>query len=66
MPIIQIDMLEGRDTDTRAAIVREVTDAFCRVTGNRPETVHVVLRDIPLDSWGSAGVTKSVQKKGTG
>lgn len=66
MPIIQIDMLEGRDTDMRAEIIREVTDAFCRTTGNRPETVHVVLRDIPLDSWGQGGVTKAEQKRTPG
>lgn len=66
MPIIQIDMLEGRDAEMRAGIIRDVTDAFCRTTGNKPETVHVVLRDIPLDSWGQGGVTKAERKRTAG
>jgi len=66
MPIIQVDMPEGHDTDTRPGLVRAMTDAVCRVTGNRPETVHVVLRDILLESWGQAGMTEAVQWKETG
>ncbi len=58
MPIIDISMLEGRSDEMKAEIIREVTAAFCRVTGNPPDSVRVLLRDVPHASWGVAGLPK--------
>ena len=58
MPIIDISMLEGRSDETKAEIIKEITDAFCRVTGNAPDSVKVLLRDVPHANWGAAGMPK--------
>ena len=62
MPIIEVNMLEGRDDKTKAAIIRELTDGFCRATGNKPDSVRVILRDVPHASWGAGGVPREKPK----
>ena len=56
MPIIRVEMLKGRDRDTRRAIIKELTDGFCRATGAKPEVVDVVLVDVDKQDWGKAGI----------
>lgn len=58
MPIIEVNMLAGRDRETRAKIIKELTDGFVRATGNAPESVRIILRDVAHENWGVAGVPK--------
>lgn len=56
MPMIRVEMFKGRDRDTRRAIIKEMTDGFCRATGAKPESVQVVLVDVDKEDWGYAGL----------
>lgn len=56
MPIIRVEMFEGRDRNQKSKIIREVTDGFCRATGANAETVHVILTDVSQEEWGRGGV----------
>ena len=56
MPIIRVEMFEGRDRDQKRKIISEVTDGFCRATGASPESVHVILTDVSQDEWGRGGI----------
>ncbi len=56
MPIIRVEMFEGRDRDQKRKIISEVTDGFCRATGASPESVNVILTDVSQDEWGRGGV----------
>ncbi|MGB2487879.1 MAG: tautomerase family protein [Candidatus Puniceispirillales bacterium] len=56
MPIIRVEMFKGRDRDTRRAIIKELTDGFCRATGAKPDVVDVVLVDVDKADWGKGGV----------
>lgn len=56
MPMIRVEMFKGRDRDTRRAIIKEMTDGFCRATGAKPESVQVILVDVDKEDWGYAGV----------
>lgn len=52
MPIIRVEMFEGRTTDQKRALVEELTDAFCKTAGGSPEMVQVVLTDVKKENWG--------------
>jgi 4-oxalocrotonate tautomerase len=58
MPIIDILLLEGRDTDTKKRLLREVTEAVQRVLGSRPESIRAYVREVPPEQFSVGGVTK--------
>jgi len=62
MPIIRVEMFEGRDVEMKSRIIKEVTDGYCRATGADPEAVHVVLTDVSKDDWGRGGVPFAERK----
>ena len=55
MPVIQVDMFAGRTLEMKRELVKALTDAFVTVTGGKPQSVHVILRDIEKHDWGVAG-----------
>ena len=55
MPIIRVEMFEGRTEQQKRALVRELTDAFVNAAGGTPESVNVVITDIDKSDWGSGG-----------
>ena len=59
MPIIQVDMFAGRTKEMKRELVKALTDAFVTVTGGKPQSVQVILRDIEKDDWGVAGTLSS-------
>ena len=57
MPLIDVTMLEGRTTEMKAALIRELTDVAERVLGVPRATVRVLVRELPAESWGVGGET---------
>ena len=55
MPIIQVQLLEGRSTDERRRLARELTDAFVRVCGGEATAVRVLIHDVPRTHWAVGG-----------
>lgn len=55
MPVIQVDMFSGRTTETKRQLVKALTEAFVNVTGARPQSVQVILRDVEKHDWGAGG-----------
>lgn len=55
MPVIQVDMFSGRTTEMKRQLVKALTDAFVEVTGARPQSVQVILRDVEKHDWGAGG-----------
>ncbi|RVT92241.1 4-oxalocrotonate tautomerase [Rhodovarius crocodyli] len=56
MPMIRVDMFAGRTQDQKRAIAKALTEAFCSATGNKPESVQIILTDIEKSDWATAGV----------
>jgi len=56
MPLIQVDMFEGRTVDQKRALVAELTDGFVRACGGTPEQVTIVITDKSKEDWGSKGI----------
>jgi len=61
MPLIQVDMFEGRTVDQKRALVTEMTEGFIRACGGKPEQVTVIITDKSKEDWGSSG-TLAVDK----
>ncbi len=62
MPLIQVDMFEGRNTEVKREFVEAITRETCRVLKCQPEAVQVILRDVKKSDWATAGVLWSEKK----
>ncbi|MDF7626540.1 4-oxalocrotonate tautomerase [Leuconostocaceae bacterium ESL0723] len=61
MPIVQIELLEGRSHDQLAKLVQDVTDVIVEDTGASRSAVHVILREMSKDHYAVGGTLKSDQ-----
>ncbi|MBU1617561.1 MAG: tautomerase family protein [Candidatus Margulisbacteria bacterium] len=55
MPIVRVEMWAGRDKETKARLIDELTNKVCEITKCPPEAVIVVIEDIPKENWGQNG-----------
>lgn len=56
MPIIQIHLLEGRTTDQKRQLAKNVTQAVCDTLDKDPSSVRVILSDMAEDEYAIGGV----------
>lgn len=59
MPIIQVQILEGRDIDQIKNLIADLTDAAIKNLSENPEQVRVWVTEILTTHWGAGGITKS-------
>jgi len=55
MPIIRVEMFEGRTADQKRELVEVLTRESCRILGCTPQDVHVVIDNRAKENWGIAG-----------
>lgn len=55
MPVVTVDMYEGRTTDQKQRLVESITDAMVDHADASPEHLHVIINDVPKESWGRNG-----------
>ena len=55
MPVIRIDMMEGRTQDQKRGIVKEITETMTRIAGTKPEDVRIIIVDHPRGNLAAAG-----------
>lgn len=56
MPVVTVELWEGRTLEQKRALVRAITEAMVEHAGARPDALHVILHDVPLENWARAGV----------
>lgn len=56
MPIVQIDLIEGRSVEQKRALVKKVTEAICETALCPADAVTIILRDAPKSDIAKAGV----------
>ena len=56
MPVVRIEMYDGRSMDQKRQLVKEITDVVARVTGNTPEGVHVIIDEVKRENWAIGGL----------
>lgn len=63
MPLINVKMTPGPSAEKKAEFIAKVTQLAADVLGKNPQTTHVVIEEVPADSWGIAGETVAARKK---
>lgn len=61
MPIVNIQLIEGRSAEQKETLIRKVTEACVESIGCTPETVRILLSDVATQDFGVAG--ESVTKR---
>lgn len=61
MPIITVNLLTGRDTETKRTLIREVAEAAVRALNAPLTSVRVILNEVPPEHWGIGNETKAEQ-----
>lgn len=59
MPLVNIALYPGRTIEKKREIVKEVTDTLTRVMNIPPESVWVILEEVPKEHWAASGVLAS-------
>lgn len=59
MPVVTVQMFEGRTIDQKRRLVKAITDAMVEHADARPDGLHVVLHEVSKENWGRAGVLGS-------
>ena len=55
MPIIRVEMWEGRTLDQKRELVDILSKETARITGCSVESVYVVVEDVKKENWGAGG-----------
>ena len=65
MPLIQINIVEGRPPEKKERLIREVSDLVANVLEAPVENVRVMIQEMSPEHWGIAGdsVKKRLQKR---
>jgi 4-oxalocrotonate tautomerase len=56
MPTLKVEMLEGRTPEQKTALVKALTQAVVDSLGSKPESVDILIYDIPRQNWATGGV----------
>ena len=59
MPIIRVEMWEGRSLEQKRRVARELTDALARIIDCDPATVRVLIDDYPPENWAVGGTLRA-------
>lgn len=57
MPIVQIQLLEGRSAEVKREIIYEMTETLSKVLGAPKESIRIIIQEIPMEHWGVNGKT---------
>ena len=54
MPIVIVEMWEGRTVEQKKQLVEGITSAFVKI-GTPPEAVDIIMKDNPKHNWATGG-----------
>ena len=54
MPVVIIEMWEGRTVEQKRQLAEGITSAFVKI-GTSQETVHIIMKDNPKHNWAIGG-----------
>ena len=57
MPLVEVTLVEGRSPQMLRALIHEVHDAVVRAVGAAPDSVRVVIREVPTTHWAAGDET---------
>jgi len=56
MPIVTINILEGRTKDQKTNLIKNVSSAVMETLGAPPESVRVIINEMPFENYGIGGL----------
>ncbi|WP_125703445.1 2-hydroxymuconate tautomerase [Lacticaseibacillus daqingensis] len=62
MPLVHIDLIEGRSPEALRQMCLDVTEAIAKNTGAPKEHIHIVLNEMATNHYAVAGVLKADEK----
>jgi len=63
MPIVRIEMYEGRTLAQKAELARTITDAIVRIAKTTPEETSIVFYDVAKEKVAKGGILVSEKTK---
>jgi 4-oxalocrotonate tautomerase len=54
MPVVTVEMWEGRTHDQKKQLVKDLTQAFVKV-GTSADAVHIILKENAKSNWAQGG-----------
>jgi 4-oxalocrotonate tautomerase len=54
MPVVIVEMYEGRTIDQKRMLVEGITAAFAKI-GVPPDALQIIMKDVPKHNWGTGG-----------
>ena len=55
MPVVTVEMWEGRSVEQKRRLAKAITDAMVEHADAKPTHLHVIIHEIKRDSWARAG-----------
>jgi len=52
MPIVQVNMIQGRSEEQKSAMIRGVAEAISTTLDAPIETIRVLIHEYPSGNWG--------------
>lgn len=56
MPIIHVDMIEGRTIEQKRALVEKVTQVVSETVNCPKEAVKIIINDMAKENYGDGGI----------
>ncbi len=56
MPVVIINMLEGRTRKMKRDLIKKVTNAVVESLGVKPDSVRVIINEVPKENFAVAGL----------
>lgn len=57
MPLVEVTLVSGRSPEQLRSLLHEVHAAVVRAVSAPPESVRVVIREVPATHWAAGDVT---------
>jgi 4-oxalocrotonate tautomerase len=57
MPFVNVKITSGATTEQKEALIEGITELLSRVLEKNPASTHVVIDEVPPESWGVRGKT---------
>jgi len=59
MPIVRVEMWQGRTKSQKAELARVITEAIVTIAHTTPEATTVIFEDVARENWAIGGVLSS-------
>lgn len=63
MPLIQVNIIEGRPPELKEKLIFELTNTVCDVLEAPRESVRILINEMPASHWGIAGESAKRRKE---